>query len=253
MDSLLSIVQMPAGVPVADLRHRQGRRGQCGPVRRGRAGADRCRRRPKPWRPSAPQQTARRCSTNRIRAADDLSSGRHEHRRHPRRRPAGAHAGAWPARRWALRFLVLDTAADACAGQFAPTARRRTGATRRRWRNSPARIDVATFDFENVPAETARWLTEPSACSRIRGPWPWPRTAWPRKPCSARSGPGYAGVRRRRYAAPTWTRRSRDDRHAGDPQDAAPGLRRQGPVPPARAADADAAWEALGAQAGAAA
>jgi 5-(carboxyamino)imidazole ribonucleotide synthase len=58
-----------------------------------------------------------------------------------------------------LRFLVMDTAADACAGQFAPMV---VGD----YRDEAAlgefasRIDVATFDFENVPAESARWLAE---------------------------------------------------------------------------------------------
>ncbi|MFN3702755.1 5-(carboxyamino)imidazole ribonucleotide synthase [Thermomonas sp.] len=57
-----------------------------------------------------------------------------------------------------LRFLVLDTVADACAGQFAPMV---VGDY-----TDPAalaefasRIDVATFDFENVPAESAEWLS----------------------------------------------------------------------------------------------
>jgi 5-(carboxyamino)imidazole ribonucleotide synthase len=58
-----------------------------------------------------------------------------------------------------LRFLVMDTVADACAGQFAPMI---VGD----WRDENAlaefasRIDVATFDFENVPAESAQWLSE---------------------------------------------------------------------------------------------
>ncbi len=57
------------------------------------------------------------------------------------------------------RFLVVDSAADACAGQVAPLLRAD-------WRDFDAlaefarRVDVATFDFENVPAETAQWLTE---------------------------------------------------------------------------------------------
>jgi 5-(carboxyamino)imidazole ribonucleotide synthase len=56
------------------------------------------------------------------------------------------------------RFLVVDSAADACAGQIAPLLRAD-------WRDFEAltdfarRVDVATFDFENVPAETAQWLT----------------------------------------------------------------------------------------------
>ena len=58
-----------------------------------------------------------------------------------------------------LRFLVMDTVADACAGQFAPMI---VGD----WRDEQAlaefasKIDVATFDFENVPAESAQWLAE---------------------------------------------------------------------------------------------
>ncbi|MEO6226954.1 MAG: 5-(carboxyamino)imidazole ribonucleotide synthase [Thermomonas sp.] len=58
-----------------------------------------------------------------------------------------------------LRFLVLDSAADACAGQFAPMV---VGdyTDRVALAEFASRIDVATFDFENVPAESARWLTE---------------------------------------------------------------------------------------------
>jgi 5-(carboxyamino)imidazole ribonucleotide synthase len=58
-----------------------------------------------------------------------------------------------------LRFLAMDTVADACAGQFAPMI---VGD----WRDERAlsefasKVDVATFDFENVPAESAHWLTE---------------------------------------------------------------------------------------------
>ena len=58
-----------------------------------------------------------------------------------------------------LRFLVLDATADACAGQFAPLVQAD-------YRDLDAladfarRVDVATFDFENVPAESAQWLGE---------------------------------------------------------------------------------------------
>jgi 5-(carboxyamino)imidazole ribonucleotide synthase len=56
-----------------------------------------------------------------------------------------------------LRFLVMDTSAEACAGQFVPMV---VGD----WRDEAAlaefarKVDVATFDFENVPAESAEWL-----------------------------------------------------------------------------------------------
>jgi 5-(carboxyamino)imidazole ribonucleotide synthase len=58
-----------------------------------------------------------------------------------------------------IRFLIVDNAADACAGQVAPLLSAD-------WRDFDAlegfarRIDVATFDFENVPADTANWLAE---------------------------------------------------------------------------------------------
>ncbi|WP_374381052.1 5-(carboxyamino)imidazole ribonucleotide synthase [Thermomonas sp.] len=58
-----------------------------------------------------------------------------------------------------LRFRVLDNVADACAGQFAPmivgdyTDQAALAAF-------AAQVDVATFDFENVPAESAQWLSE---------------------------------------------------------------------------------------------
>ncbi|MGB0133821.1 5-(carboxyamino)imidazole ribonucleotide synthase [Dokdonella sp.] len=56
------------------------------------------------------------------------------------------------------RFLVVDSAADACAAQVAPLMQAdwRDFATLEKFANQ---IDVATFDFENVPAETAEWLT----------------------------------------------------------------------------------------------
>lgn len=58
-----------------------------------------------------------------------------------------------------LRFLVMDTAADACAGQFAPMV---VGDYRDEaaLAEFASKVDVATFDFENVPAESARWLAD---------------------------------------------------------------------------------------------
>jgi len=58
-----------------------------------------------------------------------------------------------------LRFLVMDTSDDACAGQFAPLLvgdyRDETALA-----EFASKVDVATFDFENVPAESAHWLAE---------------------------------------------------------------------------------------------
>ena len=58
-----------------------------------------------------------------------------------------------------LRFLVMDTAADACAGQFAPLL---VGDYRDEsaLAEFASKVDVATFDFENVPAESAEWLAQ---------------------------------------------------------------------------------------------
>ena len=57
-----------------------------------------------------------------------------------------------------LRFLVLDNVADACAGQFAPMV---VGdyTDEAALSEFASRIDVATFDFENVPASSAEWLS----------------------------------------------------------------------------------------------
>ncbi|KFN51139.1 5-(carboxyamino)imidazole ribonucleotide synthase [Arenimonas composti] len=56
-----------------------------------------------------------------------------------------------------LRFLVLDAAEDPCAAQCAPLLRadyRDAGGLA----EFAGRVDVATFDFENVPADSAQWL-----------------------------------------------------------------------------------------------
>ncbi|MDH5835537.1 5-(carboxyamino)imidazole ribonucleotide synthase [Luteimonas kalidii] len=57
-----------------------------------------------------------------------------------------------------LRMLVMDTVADACAGQCAPllVGDYRDEAALAEF---ASRADVATFDFENVPAESAEWLS----------------------------------------------------------------------------------------------
>ena len=58
-----------------------------------------------------------------------------------------------------VKALAVDSSADACAGQVAPLVVAD-------WTDYAAleafaaRVDVVTFDFENVPAETAHWLAE---------------------------------------------------------------------------------------------
>jgi 5-(carboxyamino)imidazole ribonucleotide synthase len=58
-----------------------------------------------------------------------------------------------------VKSLVVDSAADACAGQVAPlvVADWTDYAALEKF---AAQVDVVTFDFENVPAETAHWLAE---------------------------------------------------------------------------------------------
>lgn len=58
-----------------------------------------------------------------------------------------------------IRFVVFDPAADACAGQVAPL---QVGAfdDLAALEEFAGRVDVVTFDFENVPAASARWLAE---------------------------------------------------------------------------------------------
>ncbi len=56
-----------------------------------------------------------------------------------------------------LRFQVLDPSADACAGHVAPLLAGGYG-DRAVLDEFAARVDVATFDFENVPADAARHL-----------------------------------------------------------------------------------------------
>ncbi|MDR1076859.1 MAG: 5-(carboxyamino)imidazole ribonucleotide synthase [Xanthomonadaceae bacterium] len=57
-----------------------------------------------------------------------------------------------------LRFVVMDPAADACAGQLAPL---RVGDYRDEalLAEFATEVDVVTFDFENVPAASALWLS----------------------------------------------------------------------------------------------
>lgn len=65
-----------------------------------------------------------------------------------------------------VKTLVVDGSADACAGQVAPlivadwTDYKALGAF-------AAQVDAVTFDFENVPAETARWLAERVSVSPV--------------------------------------------------------------------------------------
>ncbi|MGG6344141.1 5-(carboxyamino)imidazole ribonucleotide synthase [Stenotrophomonas indicatrix] len=58
-----------------------------------------------------------------------------------------------------LRFELYDPAADACSGPLAPLT---VGAfdDRQALADFAAKVDVVTFDFENVPADSAQWLAD---------------------------------------------------------------------------------------------
>ncbi|HSR65441.1 MAG TPA: 5-(carboxyamino)imidazole ribonucleotide synthase [Xanthomonadaceae bacterium] len=146
-----------------------------------------------------------------------------------------------------LRFLVMDTVADACAGQFAPLI---VGD----WRDERAlaefasKVDVATFDFENVPAESAQWLTE-------RVPvFPNPRAlATAQDRLAEKTLFRELGIPVPEFAAIA----SRADLDAALARIGAPSILKtrrlgydgKGQFRIRALADADAAWEALGAQA----
>jgi len=65
-----------------------------------------------------------------------------------------------------VKTLVVDSLPDACAGQVAPLVMAK-------WDDYEAlerfasMVDVVTFDFENVPAETAHWLAERVAVAPV--------------------------------------------------------------------------------------
>lgn len=58
-----------------------------------------------------------------------------------------------------VKTLVVDSAPDACAGQVAPL-RVADWTDFDALAKFAAEVDVVTFDFENVPADTAQWLAE---------------------------------------------------------------------------------------------
>src|SRR5512144_1054545 len=58
-----------------------------------------------------------------------------------------------------IRFLVLDPAPDACAGQVAELIQGDYD-DREKLAQLADRVDLVTFDFENVPAAAAHFLEE---------------------------------------------------------------------------------------------
>jgi 5-(carboxyamino)imidazole ribonucleotide synthase len=146
-----------------------------------------------------------------------------------------------------LRFLVMDTVADACAAQFVPLLQAD-------YRDQDAlaefarRVDVVTFDFENVPAESAQWLAQ-------RVPvFPGPRAlAVAQDRLAEKTLFNQLGIPTPRYAAVE----CQAGLEAALAEIGAPAILKtrrlgydgKGQFRLRTAADADAAWAALGAQA----
>ncbi len=146
-----------------------------------------------------------------------------------------------------LRFRVLDTAQAPCSAELAP-------AICADWRDESALsrfaegLDVATFDFENVPAETAQWLVDHVPVH------PGPRAlAVAQDRLAEKTLFGEIGLDTARFAAID----SRQDLDRALADIGAPAILKtrrfgydgKGQFRLRKAADADAAWEALGEQA----
>ncbi len=147
-----------------------------------------------------------------------------------------------------LRFLVMDSVADACAAQFVPLlqADYRDQAALAEF---ASRVDVATFDFENVPAESAEWLARRVAV------FPGPRAlAVAQDRLAEKTLFQQLGIGTPRFSAVE----SRSDLERALAEIGAPAILKtrrlgydgKGQFRLRSEADADAAWAALGAQAG---
>ena len=146
-----------------------------------------------------------------------------------------------------LRFQVMDPSADGCAGQVAPLMVAGYD-DERALAEFAGRVDLATFDFENVPAAAAEWLA-----GKV-GVYP---------------NPGALAVAQDRLSEKTLFRKlgipvpafedvaTREDLDTAIAKVGAPcilktrrlGYDGKGQFRIRSAGDADAAWEALGAQA----
>ncbi len=148
-----------------------------------------------------------------------------------------------------VQVRVVDSAADACAGQVAPL-RVADWADYAALEAFAAEVDVVTFDFENVPAETARWLAERTAV------FPNPRAlAVAQDRLAEKTLFGECGLSTPQFMAVD----SRDDLDRALRAIGAPAILKtrrlgydgKGQFRLLQATDADAAWAALGAQAAA--
>ena len=160
IDSLYSIVQMPAGIPVGHAGDRQGRRHQRSAARRQRAGAERSGAGEAPRRLA---QAADRCGRRAPGGHGVTASGTGEaeagrHHRNSRRRTIGPDAGAWPRHALGLRCQVFSPDPDSPAFDVVQHATCAEYADVEALELFANDVDVITYEFENVPAATAMVL-----------------------------------------------------------------------------------------------
>ena len=220
MDSLLSIVQMPAGMPVGTLAIGASGATNAALLAAAILGEQVPRHRIRRLLPSARSRPSA-CSSNRTRAARHRTS--HEDRHH-RRGPARTHAG--PLRLSAWGRVPVPRSGRGCAGRSGRAHLDGGFDDAAKLRELAGKVDLVTFDVENVPVDAIREIA-----------------ASPRRSCHAgcaRYVPGPACgedavPRARRFQRPSsrpWTRwrisSTRVDRVGlpGDPEDTAPRLRR---------------------------
>ena len=242
LDSLLSIVQMPAGVPVATFAI--GAAGAtnaalcAAAILAQQAPGDRRGARMR----SATRQTAGVLGNPDPRAPDAFMT-------------VGIVGAGQLGRMLALAgyplgldFLFLDPAREAPGRAGRAAAARRLHRPRAARASSRSAARSLTFDWENVPVDALRRAAAAQAriCPPIararRRPGPRQREAPVR---AAAAFPPRAGARSAR--ARSSSARVRDDRPARRAQDAPPGLRRQGPGGGAqRRRGCERAWDELG-------
>ena len=158
LDSLLSIVQMPAGVPVGTLAI-----GRAGAINAALLAAVH----PGHEAPAVPRGACERFRSRQTRAVLDSRIPASPRRlrplrrvregRRPRRRPARPDAGVAPATRSASAAGSSTRRRGAgrprrASSSWAPTT------TRRRSTASPTALAVVTYEFENVPVDAAERL-----------------------------------------------------------------------------------------------
>ena len=225
LDSLLSIVQMPAGVPVGTLAI-----GQAGAINAALLAAAILARSHRELRARARAlpRASRPTRARTARPANGLT--------HRAGRIVGVLGGGQLGRMLALAaaplgvaFRFLDPAADACAGDVARADRRRATTTGRA-RAARRRRRLRHLRVRERAGGGARRAARPDArASRRRAPDGLAGSAAGEAAVRARRGPDCAAFARRRHARPSSTTRSRA-RPAGGHQDRAHGLRRQGPA-----------------------